>query len=274
MFLRSPVSSRSPITTLLATSLVSLIIYGCSKNKDLPYVERPPETIYAEGASLLKEGKIKKAAKTFEEVERQHPYSPMASKAMLMSIYAYFECREYDLAIASAENFIHLHPGNPDVSYAYYMIAMSLYDRISSVEYDQKQTENARIALTEVIRRFPESAYARDCRLKMALVRDHLAGKSVEVGRYYLKTHAYLSALNRFQEVVESYQDTIYIEEALYRLMVTYIALGIKDQALSTASVLGHSYPSSAWYKEAHKLITTHYPDTSIDSHAQSSGHP
>ena len=244
----------------IALASVIILFTGCSKKEDA-YVERTVGDLYGEAMDHMGENKFKKAVKSFDEVERQHPYSPWAAKAMLMSAYANFQLREYDKAIGSLESFIQLHPGHEDIAYAYYMIALNYYDRISPIDHDQLMTQKAEKALGELMRRYPDTPYAKDARLKMALVRDHLAGKNLDVGRYYLKTDAPLAAVPRFRKVVDQYHDTGAIEEALYRLTECYLILGMKEEALAAAAVLGHNYPGSLWYKDAYTFLNHHAPE-------------
>ncbi len=239
---------------------MALALNGCQKKEDV-YVERSVGDLYNEAMDHMADNKFKKAVKSFDEVERQHPYSLWAAKSMLMSAYANFQLREYDKAIGSLESFIQLHPGHEDIAYAYYMIAMNYYDRISSIDHDQLMTQKAEKALGELTRRYPDTDYSKDARMKMALVRDHLAGKNLDVGRYYLKTSAPLAAVPRFRKVVEHYHDTAAIEEALYRLTECYIIVGLKEEALAAAAVLGHNYPASPWYKDAYDFVSKHAPE-------------
>jgi len=239
--------------------VVITLMAGCSK-KDAPYVERSVNDLYNDAMDAMTANRFKDAVKHFDEVERQHPYSPWAAKAMLMSAYANFQVREYDKSVSSLESFIQLHPGHEDIAYAYYMVALNYYDQISTIDHDQRMTEKSERALDDVIRRFPESQYARDARLKMALARDHLAGKNLDVGRYYIKVGAVVAAIGRFNKIVQKFHDTSSIEEALYRLVECYIKIGLDDQALACASVLGHNYPGSKWYVEAYQFISQYAP--------------
>jgi outer membrane protein assembly factor BamD len=195
------------------------------------------------------------AAESFDEVERQHPYSVWATKAQLMAGYAHYEANKYDEAIIALERFIQLHPGNRDIAYAHYLKALSYYEQISDVSRDQLATERARQSLQELIRRFPNSKYARDARLKLDLTLDHLAGKEMEIGRYYLRKDQYLAAINRFRHVVDRYQTTTHVPEALHRLAEAYSALGVTVEAQRNAAVLGHNYPGSEWYIDSYKLV-------------------
>jgi outer membrane protein assembly factor BamD len=232
------------------------ILVGCSGNgDDEDYVERPVEELYNEAQDLLENGDPRQAGQAFEEVERQHPYSQWATRAQLMSAYAFYEANNYDEAIAAAERFVELHPGHEDVPYAYYLIGISYYEQISDVGRDQKMTERALEAFDELVRRFPDSRYARDGELKADLARDHLAGKEMSIGRYYLRRGQYLAAINRFRSVVERYQTTTHVPEALHRLTEAYLALGLEQEAHKNAAVLGYNVPSSEWYQDSYALL-------------------
>ncbi len=240
--------SNRRFAALLGVLLGALALAGCASKND-SYVERPVETIYNTAMDQLLAGKYKDAAKTFDDVEQQHPYSVWATKAQLMNAYALYENRDYDASIVSADRFIQLHPGHRDVAYAYYLKALDYYIQITDVERDQKVTQQAYDALAEVVRRFPESSYARDAKFKMDLCRDHLAGKEMQIGRWYEGQGQYLAAINRFQTVVNDYQTTTHIPEALARLVECYYALGLNEEAKRTASVLGYNYPQNKWYE-------------------------
>ncbi len=250
--------AKSGILGLLAVMGMALVLSGCAGMgaKEVKYFERPVEEIYNTALKELQKGRYFQAAEQFDEVERQHPYSVWARRSMLMAAYSNYQINEYDKAILAAQRFISLHPGNRDVVYAYYLVAISYYEQISDVGRDQKITAEALRALTEVVRRFPTSDYARDARLKIDLTNDHLAGKEMEIGRYYLKQNEYLAAINRFRVVVEYFQTTTHASEALHRLTECYVALGIIDEAQSAAAVLGHNYPGSDWYQDSYSLLT------------------
>ncbi len=229
---------------------------GCSGvSKEEEQVEKPAEELYAEARRLLEEGRYERAAKAFEEVERQHPYSPWATKAQVMAAYAYYEGGLHDAAIAAAERFIDLHPGHEDVAYAHYLVAVSYYEQISDVGRDQSATEKALEALTRVVQRFPDTDYARDAQLKIDLVRDHLAGKEMEIGRFYQRQGRWVAAINRFRRVVEEFQTTTHVPEALHRLVESYLALGLEEEARRAAAVLGYNYPDSDWYRRSYALL-------------------
>ena len=233
---------------------------GGSTNEDVAYVARDVETLYSEAKSRLDNGNTRLAAALFDETERQHPYSPWARRAQLMSAFSYYVAQDYNAAISSAQRFLSIHPGNKDAPYAYYLIALSYYEQISDVSRDQSITEQARVALREVDRRFPTSEYAADARLKLDLVNDHLAGKDMEIGRHYQRNGQWLAATLRFQNVVNEYETTSHTPEALYRLTESSLALGVPSEAVKYAAVLGTNYPGSKWYEKAFDLVQEYAP--------------
>jgi outer membrane protein assembly factor BamD len=243
---------------VVAACLVVSACSGVTDKKDAPYVERPVEQIYADAWKQIDNHDWENAAKQFDEVERQHPYSIWARRAMLMSAFCYYQANKYTDATNTADQFISLHPGSREVSYAFYLKAMALYEQIVDVGRDQTVTEQALTALQDVVQRFPNSEYARDARLKIDLTLDHLAGKEMEVGRYYLTRRNYIGAINRFKTVVQRYQKTPQIAEALERLTEAYYALGVYNEAKTAAAVLGANYPGSPWYQDAYDLLVTH----------------
>jgi len=249
--------SRAACRLIAPFAMAALLgLGGCAGDaKKDDYVEKPIATLYDDAMAKMGEREFKAAAKSFEEVERQHPYSTWAVKAQLMAAYAYYQGAKFDDAIVAADRFIELYPANADVPYAYYLRALCYYEQISDVARDQKMTLLARDSLQDVIKRFPESEYARDARLKLDLTTDHLAGKEMEIGRYYMQHRDWLSAINRFQTVAEKYQTTTHVPEALYRLVELYTTLGLTDQAEKAGAVLGHNYPGSDWYVMAYRLL-------------------
>ena len=240
-----------PVATLLAVLLVG----ACSSSdEEEVYVEGKVEDLYNAAVNSLEAGDYKDASTQFDEVERQHPYSVWAAKAQLMAAFSNYQANQYDEAVIGLDRFIRLHPGNRDIAYAYYLKALSYYERISDVARDQLITEQALYSLKEVIGRFPDSKYARDAKLKIDLTRDHLAGKQMEIGRFYLRRDHYLAAINRFRKVIEEYQTTTHVPEALHRLVEAYTALGVMEEARKVAAVLGHNYPGSEWYLDSYAL--------------------
>jgi outer membrane protein assembly factor BamD len=249
-------SHRLRCLSRAACGALLLALAGCGSDKDEEYVERPVEELYNEGLDSLHASENDDAATFFDEVERQHPYSTWATRAQLMAAYAHYREARYDDALNAIDRFLSLHPGHPSAPYAYYLRALCYYEQIADVTRDQKNTELALGALGEVVRRYPESPYARDAQLKIDLTQDHLAGKDMEIGRFYLKRGEYQAAINRFRRVVERYQTTTHVPEALHRLTEAYLALGIVDEAQTAAAVLGHNYPGSEWYADSYLLLT------------------
>ncbi len=231
---------------------------GARSRENVQYSDEPVAQIYNNAAAMLDRGRYPQALAMFEEVERQHPYSSWARRAMLMEAFAHYRANQYDDAIEDAQRFIALHPGNESAPYAYYLVATCYFERIVDVGRDQGTTQNALNALNDVVRRFPESAYARDARLKIDMVYDQLAGKEMEVGRFYLRRDQHLAAVNRFRAVLENehYQTSSHAPEALHRLVEAYLSLGMVDEAQRMAAVLGHNYPGSDWYQRSYALMT------------------
>ena len=228
-------------------------LFGDDKQALIP--DEPADKLYNEGLTLLNKKEYGDAAKKFEEVDRQHPYSEWARKSLLMSAFAYYETRQHEETIQAARRYVALHPGSPDAAYAQYLMASSYFDQIPDVTRDQARTERAMQALDEVVRKYPETEYAESARRKMEVARDQLAGKEMTIGRYYLEKRNYTGAINRFKSVVTQYQTTRHIEEALMRLTECYMALGIVGEAQTAAAVLGHNFPDSRWYKDAYTLV-------------------
>ena len=259
MMLRSP----AKLAVLAAVSGAALLTAGCAGRGgggDTAYVARDVDTLYMAAKSRLDRGQTRQAAALFDEVERQHPYSPWARRAQLMSAFSYYAARDYTKAIQSAQRFLAIHPGNKDAPYAYYLIAISYYEQISDISRDQKVTEQARQALNEVVRRYPDTTYAKDASLKLDLVNDHLAGKEMTVGRFYQRSGKWLAATMRFRNVIDGYQTTSHTPEALFRLVESYLSLGIPEEAQKAAAVLGANYPASVWYNRAFSLMQRHAP--------------
>ena len=245
----------SILARLLVVALIAVKLGACA-DKDAIVPDQPAEKLYNEGVYLLNERKeYKDAAKKFEEVERQHPYSEWARKALIMATYSYYSSAQYEEAITAAQRYITLHPGNPDAAYAQYLIGASYYDQIPDVTRDQSRTEKAITALDEVQRKYPSSEYAMAARKKLEFARDQLAAKEMNIGREQLSKKSYIGAINRFKVVVTRYQTTRHVEEALERLTECYMTLGIVSEAQTAAAVLGHNFPDSQWYKDAYKLV-------------------
>ena len=236
-------------------ALTALAVVSCGGTKEDVYEEQPVDALYNAAMEQLLDQDYLKAADSFEEVERQHPYSVWAAKAQVMSAYAFFRRDRYYDAINAVDRFIQLHPTSVDAPYAYYLKSLAYYEQIVDVGRDQRTTERALQSLEEVVRRFPETQYARDATLKLDLTNDHLAGKEMEVGRFYLKRGELLAAVNRFKRVIEEQQTTSHVPEALLRLTEAYKALGLTNEARRMAAILGHNYPGSPWYADAYELV-------------------
>jgi len=244
----------------------ALLLSGCSLfgsddatndlNKDAAqYQERPIDQIYDNAWKQINKGNWDQAAAQFNEVDRQHPYSVWARRAQLMAAFCYYQSNKYDDAVSTADQYISLHPGSQEVAYAFYLKAISLYEQIVDVGRDQSKTQGALVALQDVVQRFPDTEYARDATLKIDLTQDHLAGKEMEVGRYYLQRGNYIGAINRFRTVIDQYQTTPQIAEALERLTESYYSLGLDSEAQTAAAVLGANYPGTVWYQDSFNIL-------------------
>lgn len=243
---------------VLATGVTGCLSFGGGEPRESQqYVEEPVAQLYNRGSDLLDQRRWAEAITAFQEVERQHPYSSWARRSILMTAYAQYQANRYDDAIESAQRFIALHPGNESAPYAYYLIAICHFEQILDVGRDQATTENAMRALQEVVRRYPDSDYARDARLKIDMTYDQLAGKEMEIGRFYLNQGQTLAAMNRFRRVVEdeNFQRTTHTPEALHRLVEAYLTVGMTEEAQRAAAVLGHNYPGSEWYERSFALM-------------------
>jgi outer membrane protein assembly factor BamD len=234
----------------------ALSLAGCADKVNPLQGDRSVAQLWKAGMDEMKDENYGTAAKIFDAVEQQHPYSVWATRAQLMAAYADYEGLRYDDAIDALTRFIELHPGNPHVDYAYYLRAICYYEQIADIRRDQRASQQAYEGFTEVIRRFPETAYARDASFKLDLTRDHLAAKEMDIGRYYEREGNYIAAVNRFKTVVDRFQTTSHVPEALERLTECYLGLGLKTEAQKSAAVLGFNYPNSDYYKQAYGLMT------------------
>ncbi|MCF8504014.1 MAG: outer membrane protein assembly factor BamD [Caulobacter sp.] len=244
---------------LILAIAVSLTAAGCAREKPKPrlaYEERPVELLYSTGAFRLDQRRWTEAVAYFQEVERQHPYSEWSRRAILMTGFAHYQANMYADAIKDSERFIQLYPGNASVVYAYYLKSICYFEQIVDVGRDQAATEQALASLNEVITRFPRSEYAADARLKIDMVNDQLAGKEMAIGRYYLRQGQTIAAIGRFRTVVDRYQTTTHTPEALYRLVESYLTVGLLQEATSNGAVLGHNFPGDPWYTDAYNLLT------------------
>ncbi|HTS40351.1 MAG TPA: outer membrane protein assembly factor BamD [Xanthobacteraceae bacterium] len=252
------VRRRSLCASLFGLALLALPICGCSLfgDKDALPPDEPADKLYNEGLFLLNQRKeYKDAVKKFEEVERQHPYSEWARKALIMAAYSHYQAGEYEEAVVSAKRYVTLHPGSPDAAYAQFIIGSSYFDQITDITRDQARTDKAIAALDEVVRKYPDTEYAISAKRKLDIARDQLAGKEMMIGRYYLDKKDFTGAINRFKIVVTQYQTTRHVEEALMRLTEAYMSLGIVPEAQTAAAVLGHNFPDSPWYRDAYQLV-------------------
>ena len=254
MSIFSNTSSALRLMTFGATVLV-LSACGTNKKERLAYVERPAELIYNQALREMDQSDWDNARLLFQEVERQHPFDKWARRSMLMSAYAAYRAADHEESIATAQRFIGLHPGSDSAPYGYYLIAINYYDQIYDVGRDQATTVAAEAALQQVVRRYPDSDYARDARLKLQLTHDHLAGKEMDIGRYYLKQNQHLAAIGRFKNVVSDYETTSQTEEAMHRLVESYVSIGVIPEAKLVGSVLGYNYPNSDWYADSYELL-------------------
>ena len=242
----------------LLTAFSLLVMAGCAgSDSEVAGISNPnpPEAIYSEADKLLDDRSYKGAAKKFEEVDRDHPYSPLARRAIVMSAWAHYKAGDYADAISAAQRYITLHPGTKESALAHHIIASSYYDQIKDPKRDQTRTKKALEALNTVVSRYPGSRYAETAKNRIKVTKDLLAAKEMDVGRYYLKQQNYLASINRFRAVVTDYQTTAHVEEALLRLTEAYMALGITNEAQTAAAVLGHNFPDSKWYPPAYNLL-------------------
>ncbi|MBC7668094.1 MAG: outer membrane protein assembly factor BamD [Gemmatimonadaceae bacterium] len=244
--------------TVATALLVALSVTACAgkhKKPTLAYEERPVELLYSTGANRLDRGAWNEAVDYFREVERQHPYSEWSRRSILMTGYAHYQGNQYNEAISDADRFIGLYPGNPSASYAYYLKSICYFEQVVDVNRDQAATEQALAALRDVVQRYPNSEYAQDARLKIDMVNDQLAGKEMTIGRYYLRNGQTLAAIGRFRTVIDRHQTTSHTPEALYRLVESYMTLGLLDEAKRNGAVLGYNFPGDPWYADAYKLL-------------------
>jgi len=247
------ITLKATLVLIVAMSLVACS--GGKRKTRFAYVERPVEELYRNAGDQLERRRYPEAIALFQEVERQHPFTEWARRATLMRAFSLYQKNDYEEAVTALDQFISLHPGNKNTPYAYYLRAMCFYERIRDVGRDQEYTNNAVASLTDVVRRAPDSEYARDARLKLDLTYDHLAGKEMYIGRYYLRQNKHIAAINRFRYVINNYQTTSHAPEALHRLVESYLELGIIEEARANAAVLGHNYPGSRWYADSYRLF-------------------
>ena len=250
--------NKISVFKLFLILIVFFTSISCSTNtKKAEFRERSVDEIYNSAMNLLDSKKYKKSSEEFEEVERLHPYSIWATRAQLMSAYVQYKLNDYGASITAANKYIELHPGANDIDYAYYLIALCYYEQINDFRRDQSNTSFALDSFNNLIRRFPDSEYTRDSKLKLDLVKDHLAAREMNVGRTYQDLDNYIAAINRFKIVVDSYSQTSHLPEALARLTELYFTLGLFNEAKVYASVLGHNYPNNKWYIYSYSLFNS-----------------
>jgi outer membrane protein assembly factor BamD len=266
MILQRAAEAKKPLrTALLALSVLAapLVLSGCMSSDDdinlATYVDQtePADVLYNQGLANLNAGRLKEASRKFDAVDRQHPYSEWARKSMVMGAFANYRQGNYDEAINSAKRYVSLYPSSEDAAYAQYIVGLSYFRQIRDVTQDQKESRRAIEAMEEVVQRWPESEYVDDAREKVRFARDQLAGKEMQIGRYYLERREYIAAVKRFRYVVENYSNTRHVEEALARLTESYYAMGLTSEAQTAAAVLGQNYPDSQWYKDSYTLLQT-----------------
>jgi outer membrane protein assembly factor BamD len=248
--------------TVAAIAAAPALVAGCMKEQDLnlaTYVEQtdPADQLYNQGLANLNAGRLKEASRKFDAVDRQHPYSEYARKALVMGAFTNYRQGNYDEAINAGKRYVSLYPSSEDAAYAQYIVGLCYFKQIRNVTQDQKESRRAIEAMEEVVQRWPESEYVDDARTKIRFARDQLAGKEMQVGRYYLERREYIAAAKRFRYVVENYSNTRHVEEALARLTETYYAMGLTSEAQTAAAVLGQNYPDSQWYKDSYALLQT-----------------
>lgn len=259
LFKTTAKSSRSLLLALPAM-LLPIFLTACASDADVDlatYVEQtdPADVLYNQGLANLETGRLKEAAAKFDAVDRQHPYSEFARKSMVMSAFAQYRQGNYDEAINAGKRYVNLYPSTPDAAYAQYIVGLSYFRQIRDVTQDQKESRRAIEAMEEVVARWPDSEYVEDAKAKIRFARDQLAGKEMQIGRYYLERREYLAAIKRFRYVIEQYPNTRHVEEALARLTESYYAMGLTSEAQTAAAVLGHNYPDSQWYADSFKLL-------------------
>jgi outer membrane protein assembly factor BamD len=260
MLFANTAKSRRFALKALPVVLLPILASACASDNDVDlatYVEQtePADVLYNQGLANLEAGRLKEATKKFDAVDRQHPYSEFARKSMVMSAFSDYRQGKYDEAINAGKRYVQLYPSTPDAAYAQYIVGLSYFRQIRDVTQDQKESRRAIEAMEEVVNRWPDSEYVEDAKAKIRFARDQLAGKEMQIGRYYLERREYLAAIKRFRYVVEQYPNTRQVEEALARLTEAYYAMGLTSEAQTAAAVLGHNYPDSQWYADSFKLL-------------------
>jgi outer membrane protein assembly factor BamD len=240
---------------------VALLVSGCQSNGDdldlsmLVENIEPADVLYNQGLANLNEGRLSEAARKFEAVDRQHPYSEFARRSLVMGAFTQYRLGNYQEAINAGRRYVQLYPTSDDAAYAQYIVGLSYWRQIRDVTQDQAESRRTIEAMQELVQRWPDSEYVEDAEEKIRYARDQLAGKEMQVGRYYLERREYIAAARRFRNVVEGYSNTRHVEEALARLTETYFAMGLQSEAQTAAAVLGHNFPDSRWYADSYRLL-------------------
>ncbi len=251
------VTRAAILSMVLALGACSSFPFFDKEEKAVILKDEPADKLYNEGVVALNSKKFTEAAEKFEELNKQHPYTDFARRSTIMLAYSKYASGQYDDAVQAARRYLVMHPASKDAPYAQYLIGMSYYNQIPDITRDQQGTEKALSALQEIVNKWPDSEYAEEARKRIVIARDQLAGKEMEIGRYYLSQRNYIGGVNRFRVVITNYQTTRHVEEALARTAEAYLALGVIDEAQTAASILGHNYPDSKWYGDTHKLLTS-----------------
>lgn len=252
--------SGSLLAAVMSVAMLPLALTACASDDDVDlstYVEQtePADLLYNQGLANLESGRLAEASRKFDAVDRQHPYSEFARKALVMSAFTKYRQGDYDEAINTGKRYVTLYPSTDEAAYAQYIVGLSYFRQIRNVTQDQKEAYRTVEAMNEVVERWPESEYVEDAQTKIRFARDQLAGKEMQIGRYYLERRDYLAAIKRFRGVVEVYSNTRHIEEALARLVEAYYAMGLVSEAQTAAAILGHNYPDSQWYRDSYALL-------------------
>jgi outer membrane protein assembly factor BamD len=252
--------ARRAMFAAMTAIAVPLALSACQSDDDMnlaTYVEQtdPADQLYNQGLANLQAGRLREASRKFAAIDRQHPYSEYGRKAMVMGAFTSYRNGDYTDAITAGQRYVQLYPSDPDAAYAQYIVGLSYFRQIRDVTQDQKESRRAIEAMEEVVQRWPESEYVDDAQAKIRYARDQLAGKEMQIGRYYLERREYIAAIKRFRYVVENYSNTRHVEEALARLTEAYYAMGLAQEAQAAAAVLGQNFPDSSWYKDSYKLL-------------------
>lgn len=262
------VFSTKAIIRVLAGVMLAVSVAGCETISSLnPFEDKGPksdigkderaEVLFNDGLARMEAREFTAASKKFVELDKQYPYSQWSRKALVLATSSSYEAGDYPEAINHGRRYVQLYPASPETPYAQYLVGMSYHNQILDIQRDQERADKALVAFEDLVRKWPNSEYANDARDRIRASRDQLAGKEMEVGRFYLKKRNFTGAINRFREVIVKYQTTRHAEEALSRLTEAYMGLGIVNEAQTAAAVLGHNFPDSQWYKDAYALLET-----------------